>query len=61
MTREELIIEFYSNGTKPILLKFLERIRDILYEHKYNSELGRDWIDTISDNSNCNIRINSMY
>ena len=61
MTREELIIEFYSEGVKPIILKFLERIRDILYEHKYNSELGRDWLDPIFNNSNSNTRINTMY
>lgn len=42
MTREELIIEFYSEGTIPIILKYLERIRRILYEHKRINELGRD-------------------
>lgn len=42
MTREEMIIEFYSEGSIPIILKFLEEIRRRIYEHKYNSELGRD-------------------
>ena len=51
MTREEMIIEFYSEGTIPILIRFLDKIRRILYEHKYSSQLGRDWTNTILNNS----------
>lgn len=39
MTREELIIDFYSEGTIPILLKFLEEIRRRLYEHRNNRRM----------------------
>lgn len=42
MTREEMIIDFYSEGTIPIILKFLEEIRRKIYEYRNNSRMGRD-------------------
>lgn len=44
MTREEMIIEFYSNGKIPLLIKFLEYIKEKIekYEHWNNRKLGRN-------------------
>ena len=63
MTREEMIIEYYSNGKIPFLIKLYDYIKGRLdkYEYKHNRKLGRDWINTIYDNSNNNIRIDIMY
>lgn len=63
MTREQMIIEFYSNGEIPFLIKLYDYIKERLdkYEYKHNSKLGRNWINPIFNNSNNNIRPNIMY
>lgn len=42
MTREEMIIEYYSNGKIPFLIKLFDYIKGRLdkYEYKHNSRVG---------------------
>lgn len=44
MTREEMIIEFYSNGEIPFLIKLYDYIKERLdkYEYKHYSRMGKN-------------------
>ena len=41
MTREEMIIEFYSNGEIPFLIKLYDWLKGEINEIRNNSKLGR--------------------
>ena len=61
MTREEMIIEFYSNGEIPFIIKLFDWLRGEIHEYRRDRRLDRASRDWIFNNSNSNTRTNIMF
>lgn len=69
--REKMIIDFYENGKLPLVFRIDMKIQEIKYKWKHRKELKNEFrynrmvdsnrSDTISNNSNDNVRTNELY